>query len=57
MKKGAYMRLLWIYTSTLLFPGRDEAPSQLGRGPVRLPFDVLHLVFEAQLQFLQPHFF
>jgi hypothetical protein len=28
----------------------------LGRLPLELRFQTLHLVFEAQLQFLQPHF-
>src|SRR5208282_3717838 len=31
-------------------------PASLGRLPLELHFQTLHLVFQAQLQLLQPHF-
>ncbi len=41
----------------LAIPARLLGPAHLGGLPLELRFQTLHLVFKAQLQFLQPHFF
>jgi len=57
IKKGAYKRLPYIHT-TAKACGHGVRRRWLKSGccALRLTFQVQHLIFEAQLQFLQPHF-
>ena len=60
IKKGAYMRLGCTHRTTLVAwsgIGRRSLKRKLGRLALANALETVHLVFKAQLQFLQPHFF
>jgi hypothetical protein len=59
IKKGAYMRLGSTHSTARLACSEiaNRSREKLGRLALANALQTVHLVFKAQLQFLQPHFF